>query len=155
MYVAAISITTTLAIYGAVVSTLAVVWGIASEVRHRKTRVKAEMALGLGARLDGQATPPLVKIRAINESHHDVRWTHAWLQQGSCEKLLAVQFALGEPLPKKVGARDAEHVYIDAAALRESGSDCHYDFDRPVVAGITISTGQSFFTKPAVLALPT
>jgi hypothetical protein len=73
---ATISVTTALAIYGAVISTLVAIWQIASWLLQRRTRVEVKTYLGEIAQAGAPTIHDLVMIEAVNKSDHEIRWTN-------------------------------------------------------------------------------
>jgi len=144
---ASVSITLVLAIYGAVVSSVVGAWQIINGLLHRRTRVRVRVYLGSIMQPGLSESPDLVIVNAVNESDHAVRWTNGSLcvQGSESGRVMPANFPYGDPLPQEIPSRDARDMTFVASNLGD------FDFSKPVVAVVSLSTGKEFYSKPTVL----
>lgn len=142
-----------LAIYGSVVASGGLAWQIYTYRRNERVRREAERT-----KLDVYVRPAIygyqgqrgAGVRFINLSTHKVRVDSVTFIHQDREGYDIWSFAfLHGTLPQYVEPRDAGELLFDLEKL-ESGDE-PIDPYRPVVARVTLSTGESFLSEPTTL----
>jgi hypothetical protein len=134
------------AIYAAVVSTVALGWQILKERRARRPQVEVKVSyalLGYPSREPAEAA----EIEARNRGDHPIRVTSAGfnLQDDSGRTVVITWQPPGATLPAVVGSRDSGMTYL----LREELGPL--DVFRPLVGWVSLSTGERFHSRPRTL----
>ena len=138
------------AVYAALLSTLVAIaggfWAVYTWRRDRRTYVEVETSLSLFPMNDAD----VVIIQARSRSQHRVRVVDVGFLK---QNLRARQFGtvmINRPeagkLPMEIDPNDAGFI-----AVRESSLANAIDFFRPLVAYVTLSTGEVFYSKPRTL----
>jgi len=131
------------AIYAAVVSTIALGWQIQKERRARRPQVEVKVSYALlGYPSRGPAE--VAHIEARNRGDLPVRVNSAGfnLQDGSGNALAITWQPPGATLPGVVGPRDAGFTYLLEDELGP------LDLYRPLVGWVSLSTGERIHSKP-------
>jgi hypothetical protein len=140
-------VTTSLAIYAAVIATAGLVWRIYSWRRSHSTRIRVELTNGFLTGLP--AVPHVALVTLKNQSAHSVRVTSGGfrLQDGSGRTAVVMPPPPGATLPGTVESRDAGTTWLDVDELERIQIDVY----RPLVAWVTLATGETFRSKPKTL----
>jgi len=131
------------AIYAAVVSTIALGWQIRKERRARRPQVEVKVSYALlGYPSRGPAE--VAHIEARNRGDLPVRVNSAGfnLQDGSGNALAITRQPPGATLPGVIGPRDAGFTYLLEDELGP------LDLYRPLVGWVSLSTGERIHSKP-------
>jgi hypothetical protein len=136
-----------LAIYGAIVGTISILWQIGTRIVEKKTRLKVEV----------YAIPPqepsLLEVYCINRSEHTVRTIGLWFAHadGSGDEIHVgsdpVVFQV-EELSTVVPARDA----TNGVLLLSEFMELDLDMTKPIVAIVQTADDKKFRSKPFVPA---
>ena len=136
-----------IAVYAAVVATLALLWQIVSHLRSERTALTVSVAADYLTllRASGQSEePPGVVFIVLNHSRHDLPMPGFALTQQTIGWPVTAQ-DLAEPLPATLAARSS--VSFRVPLSRFVGVEA----GQPVVAWATTATGKSFVSKPTVI----
>jgi hypothetical protein len=134
------------AIYAALVSTVALGWQILKERRARRPQVKVQIRWALMT-LPMQGVVEVAHIEARNRGDMPVRVTSAGfsLQDGSRNVLAIAHQPAGATLPGVIGPRDSGFTYLPEGDLGP------LDRFRPLVGWVSLSTGERIHSKPTTL----
>jgi hypothetical protein len=137
------------AIYAALVSTVALGWQVLKERRARRPQVEVQV---LNAMLTYPAREPAwsAQIEARNHGDMPIRVTSAGfnLQDGSGNTVVIIQQPPGATLPGVIGPRDSGMTYL---LMEKLGP---LDPFRQLVGWVSLSTGQRIHSKPFTLRSP-
>jgi hypothetical protein len=134
-----------IAIYAAVVSTVALGWQIQKERRARRPQVEVRAYMGLLSFPTGMR--PALQIEARNRSDHPTRVASAGfhVQDNSGDVLAIFSDQPGATIPGVIPARDSGFTYLLPDQLGK------LDPNRPVVAWVSLSTGERINAKPTMI----
>jgi hypothetical protein len=134
------------AIYAAIVSTVALGWQILKERRARRPQVDVKVALALIAPPGGEVLET-VQIEARNRGDHPIRVTSAGfnVQDDSGNTVVMTWQPPGSTLPGVIGPRDSGMTYL----LRDELGPL--DVFRPLVGWVSLSTGERVHSRPRTL----
>jgi hypothetical protein len=130
-----------LALYGAIVATVALGWQVYSWGRDRTTRVEVKVSVALTLPNVGQ----VVLISAINHSRHAIRINSAGLeaQDGSGNWLIQPVPPNGASIPGTVQPHDQAQTYFLWDEFMRAGLDPR----KPVIARVNAADGHEFRSK--------
>jgi hypothetical protein len=144
-------LTTVIAAYAALLSTVSVGWGIYSWHRTHKTRVRVNLTnamipLALGGIQD------VISIEVVNESDHTVRVTGFGLManDGSGQQLFFIGPVPGSSLPGQIPPHDSGTGLNDWSGL----VGAPINFNLPVKAFAVLASGERVYSKPVTLYIP-
>jgi len=136
------------AIYAAIVGTLALLWQAYSWWSEQ--RVKVEVAITYGIGVGG--VPDLVLIKAFNRSRkHSVRVESAGLglQDGTGRYVPVTQHLAPEHrLPLTISPQDSAETALVARELEQGAG---FDFTKPVVGRVHLSSGEWVYSKATTM----
>jgi hypothetical protein len=134
------------AIYAALVSTVAVGWQILKERRARRPQVEVKISYSLLG-YPGRGAAGAAHIEVRNRGDMPVRVTSAGfeLQDGSEDVAHITHQPPSATLPGVIGPRDSGFTYILEDALGP------LDPFRPLVGFVRLSTGERILSKPTTL----
>jgi hypothetical protein len=134
------------AIYAAIVSTVALGWQILKERRARRPQVQVTISYALLGYPDREPAEA-VEITARNRGDLPVRVTSAGfnLQDDSDRTMVIAGQPPGATLPGVVGPRDSGFTYLFRGELGP------LDVFRPLVGWVSLSTGERIHSRPRTL----
>jgi hypothetical protein len=134
-----------IAVYAAVVSTIAVGWQIRREWRYQRPQV--EVKIWMGVLVFPTGGRPGLQIEARNRGDHPIRVASAGynVQDGSGHVLAIMFDQPGATIPGVIQARDSGFTYLLPEQLRD------LDPSRPVVGWVSLATGERIHSKPTTL----
>jgi hypothetical protein len=138
---------TTLAVYGAVVATVAVGWQIYTWFQEKQNKVS--VALSNVFLVYGRDTVEAIGVRVTNRNDHPV-WVQGWgfdAQDGSGQLVVTNRGPVDE-FPGEVAAHHSKSVRV---AFDDVPSVDRY---KPLVAWVNLSTGETIRSKRATLRKP-
>jgi len=132
-----------IALYGAVVGSISILWQVYSWRRDHSTKIKVEVSLG--ALTFGPKVEKAVIITAVNDSRHPIRINSAGLETQDRSGNWAVKPLVpnGAGIPGTIQPNDSAQTWWFWEEFEEAGFDPH----KPLVARVMAGNGQRFRSK--------